>query len=297
MPLNVDTARMSWFTGTCARPATVVSTGVPSLDDILGGGLPLTAPRPHRARPALARVCVVGSVPWRREDQDRLAVAADEAVSRPPSRPVFPPEDACRTFDLTARIPAGVVADALASGSLPSWTWIPRRAAPRPSMFSSDSRSPHWGDLTTQDTIALFARTPRAPAGARSRVRFVQLGSRTVRRFRGMVSEAGVGLGRGHHDGCVHSQPGTGHGIPSAHGLVRIHTLLLRRAWCPRVDRFSTLRGAVAGSGENNLGFKCTRKRLAFETLHLDIDGGVGERRTTCAISSGDSTASDGARQ
>jgi elongator complex protein 4 len=36
----------------------------------------------------------------------------------------------------------------------------------------------------------------------------------------------------------------------------------------------------VWGSRENNIAFKCTRKRLAFETHHLDIEGGVGERRT-----------------
>lgn len=38
--------------------------------------------------------------------------------------------------------------------------------------------------------------------------------------------------------------------------------------------------GGAIGGGENNLTFKSTRKRLIFETLHLDIEGGVGERRT-----------------
>lgn len=40
---------------------------------------------------------------------------------------------------------------------------------------------------------------------------------------------------------------------------------------------------SIGGSGENNLAFKCTRKRLIFETLHLDLEGGVGERRTTAS--------------
>ena len=35
-----------------------------------------------------------------------------------------------------------------------------------------------------------------------------------------------------------------------------------------------------AGGGENNLAFKIKRKRVAIETLHLDTDGGVKERRT-----------------
>jgi elongator complex protein 4 len=37
----------------------------------------------------------------------------------------------------------------------------------------------------------------------------------------------------------------------------------------------------AAGGSENNLAFKCTRRRLVFETLHLGLEGGVGERRTT----------------
>lgn len=36
----------------------------------------------------------------------------------------------------------------------------------------------------------------------------------------------------------------------------------------------------TSGTGENNLAFRCTRKRFIVETLHLDAEGGVGERRT-----------------
>lgn len=35
-----------------------------------------------------------------------------------------------------------------------------------------------------------------------------------------------------------------------------------------------------AGGGENNLAFKVRRKRMVIETLHLDVEGGVSERRT-----------------
>jgi elongator complex protein 4 len=75
--------------------------------------------------------------------------------------------------------------------------------------------------------------------------------------------------------------------FPSHHGLLAIHTLPAPHTLVPLSDKFSTLRGLSAsaaspvGSSENNLTFKCTRKRLIFETLHLDIEGGVGERRTT----------------
>jgi len=84
--------------------------------------------------------------------------------------------------------------------------------------------------------------------------------------------------------------------FPSHHGLLHIHTLPAPHSLLSPSDKFSTLRGlsasaaATGGSGENNLTFKCTRRRLIFETLHLDIEGGVGERRTapsTAALPSG----------
>lgn len=75
--------------------------------------------------------------------------------------------------------------------------------------------------------------------------------------------------------------------FPSHHGLVRVHALPAPHTILAPSDKFSTLRGvassASAGGGENNLAFKCMRKRMLFETLHLDLEGGVGERRTTPA--------------
>lgn len=44
-------------------------------------------------------------------------------------------------------------------------------------------------------------------------------------------------------------------------------------------DRSARAAGG-AGGGENNLVFKVRRKRLAIETMNLDVDGGVKERRT-----------------
>lgn len=67
--------------------------------------------------------------------------------------------------------------------------------------------------------------------------------------------------------------------FPSHHGFVHIHSLPAPSTLLPPSDKFSTLRG-LSSSGENNLAFKCMRKRLIFETLHLDVEGGVGERRT-----------------
>lgn len=68
--------------------------------------------------------------------------------------------------------------------------------------------------------------------------------------------------------------------FPTHHGFVHIHSLPAPHSLQPPSDKFSTLRG-LTSSGENNLAFKCMRKRLVFETLHLDLEGGIGERRTT----------------
>lgn len=76
--------------------------------------------------------------------------------------------------------------------------------------------------------------------------------------------------------------------FPSQHGLLVVHSLPRVQTLVPASDRFSNLRGlsapstssSLGGMGENNLAFKCTRKRMLFETFHLDVEGGVGERRT-----------------
>lgn len=79
--------------------------------------------------------------------------------------------------------------------------------------------------------------------------------------------------------------------IPSHHGLLQIHSLPRPISVVPPSDKLSTLRGlssasttsSAGGAGENNIAYKVTRKRFLFETFHLDVDGGVGERRTELA--------------
>jgi elongator complex protein 4 len=69
-----------------------------------------------------------------------------------------------------------------------------------------------------------------------------------------------------------------------------IQSLQSCNAFISPSDRFSRLRGLTpsgsGGSVENNLAFKCTRRRLVIETLHLDVEGGIGERRTAYPESS-----------
>ncbi|KAI0094634.1 Elongator complex protein 4 [Irpex rosettiformis] len=66
--------------------------------------------------------------------------------------------------------------------------------------------------------------------------------------------------------------------FPTYHGFVHIHSLPAPSTLVSPSDKYSMLRG-LTSSGENNLAFKCMRKRLIFETLHLDVEGGIGERR------------------
>ncbi|KAJ7139845.1 Elongator complex protein 4 [Mycena epipterygia] len=333
-----------------APPAPIVSTGVPSLDDILGGGLPLscslvlTAPDLHSEYAELVQkyfvaqglasqqhVCVVGRVGWVNDcmwlpagasmDPDEAGPSGEKikiawryeqmkqfqtTVAAPSSAPA---EDACRTFDLTARIPPAIVAEALASGQLsvvdvdcasgaPATVRVLERleavleANDTPLRICVPSLgSPHWGDLAAQDILrflhglrALLRRYNHACASS-SLAAELSVDSAGWYQKVGWVSDGAITMA------AFTANPALSAAFPAHHGLVRIHTLPAPQGLVAASDRFSTLRGPVA---ENNLGFKCTRKRLVFETLHLDVDGGVGERRTPAVIPQASETVSEG---
>ncbi|KAG8896440.1 hypothetical protein FRB99_008888 [Tulasnella sp. 403] len=81
--------------------------------------------------------------------------------------------------------------------------------------------------------------------------------------------------------------------FPRYHGFVHIHRTPSIHSLAPPSHKLSILRGLSSpssysgGGGENNLGFRCTRKRFVIETLHLDVEGGVSERRTAPPSSAG----------
>ena len=94
-------------------------------------------------------------------------------------------------------------------------------------------------------------------------------------------------------DACITLQGFSSHpelsaSFPQYSGLLTIHSTPAPTTLLPPSFRFSELRGlhtgggtgTTTGGGENNLAFKCMRKRFVIETLHLDIEGGVSERRT-----------------
>ncbi|WVQ78667.1 hypothetical protein IAT38_000754 [Cryptococcus sp. DSM 104549] len=80
--------------------------------------------------------------------------------------------------------------------------------------------------------------------------------------------------------------------FPTTHGLLTLHSFPTSHALLPSTLKHSTLLGVSqtssaapgggggGGAGENNLGFKLRRKRFVVETVHLGVEGGVGERRT-----------------
>lgn len=63
------------------------------------------------------------------------------------------------------------------------------------------------------------------------------------------------------------------------HGLIHVHRPFNLHSLAPPSLKLSTLVGGRGG--QNNLAFKQKRKAFVIETLHLDVEGGVGERRTT----------------
>jgi elongator complex protein 4 len=73
------------------------------------------------------------------------------------------------------------------------------------------------------------------------------------------------------------SRPDLAAQFPRYAGLVNIRILPALTALVPPSARLSVLRGT---SGKEDLAFRLKRRRFVVETLHLDVDGGVNERRT-----------------
>ncbi|KAJ3711478.1 Elongator complex protein 4 [Lentinula raphanica] len=233
-------------------------------------------------------------------------------------------EDFCQPFDLTSRIPLSIIDSALKSSQLTTFNVLDVLHSVLPNSFSTtqkvllhieeilsqrSSRAPKvplricipalgsyaWGDLCAQDILHFLYRLrsvlSRHPLSCAS-ISMESHISANAWGGPGWIEKVGWMC-----DGLITldaftTNPSLSTLFPSHHGLVHIHTLPSPHTLLPPSDRFSTLRGlsvsAVEGgnsSGENNLAFKCTRKRLIFETLHLDVEGGVGERRTTPAPS------------
>ncbi|KAF8600343.1 hypothetical protein BDV93DRAFT_525485 [Ceratobasidium sp. AG-I] len=220
------------------------------------------------------------------------------------------------TFDLTLRIPASVVSHSQNVGQLVTIP-IPQNQPSKVSACDSvlesvykltrelnnpitdgsarrairivipDLGSSSWGDLQPTQLIR-FLHALRGLLRGTSAAAFITLSS--------TLSDDNWGgpgwAGKLSHisDGCITlagfgDDPTASLSFPTHHGLVRISSSpspgMLR---APSISR-SILRGMTSsgphGGGENNLAFRCTRRRLVIETMHLGAEGGVGARQTT----------------
>ncbi|KAG6845968.1 hypothetical protein H0H87_011016 [Tephrocybe sp. NHM501043] len=325
--------------GTRISPATtstiITSTGIPSFDDILGGGLPLScsvliaAPDLHSSYGDLVQkyfvaqglasahnLCVVDDnadtfvkdIMWTpvgrngatapdsaldEEDQpgqqgnQKIKIAWRYEQMKPfqttvPASSLSATNEYCNSFDLSSRMPISVIEKAHQSGQLSFLSSSSQSTSARIIFWSLPtsymcpvSGFSSVGRIESARHFVFLAFASKYSEGKFSCMRFNK--SRTTSYDR----DAAFTLS------AFSADPSLTMTFPNHHGLLHIHTLPAPHSILPPSDKFSTLRGLSAsaggtgGSGENNLTFKSTRKRLIFETLHLDIEGGVGERRTT----------------
>ncbi|TFK30625.1 PAXNEB-domain-containing protein, partial [Coprinopsis marcescibilis] len=230
------------------------------------------------------------------------------------STPVSNSENYCHVFDLACRLPQTVREESERTGTVkllhpPSHSTT---FSATPDFFEDLERfikedaslpvrlcipslgSPSWGDLSSQDTLyflnrirVLLRKYPHACASITltPHLSTDQWGGPGWLQKIGWLTDAALSMAAFSADPTLSSM------FPSHHGIVRLLSLPSPATLVPPSDRFSTLRGlsssssASGGTGENNLAFKCTRKRLIFETLHLDLEGGVSERRTSAPSS------------
>ncbi|KAG1755089.1 PAXNEB-domain-containing protein [Suillus paluster] len=324
----------------------ITSTGIPSLDDILGGGLPLScslavlAPDHHSAYGELVqkyfvaqglasgqKVCIIhdeplrfareciwmpGSTPSTPAQSSTAEDADDERASQHDDKIKIAwryeqmkkfqttvssnslNDDLCMTFDLTCRIPNAVLDAVRQSAQL---NLIDIEELLSNSTNSQAVRicipalgSPHWGDIQPSTVLTLLHglrrilhRYPNACASLTLAPHICTDtwgGPGWIQKV-GWLTDAAISMS------AFGANPSLASLFPSHHGILQILTLPAPHTILPASDKYSTLRGlssaagTMGGSGENNLAFKCMRKRLIFETLHLDLEGGVTERRTT----------------
>ncbi|CAE6387354.1 unnamed protein product [Rhizoctonia solani] len=155
-----------------------------------------------------------------------------------------------------------------------------------------DLGSPAWGDIQ-QTQIIRFLLALRGILRGTSAAAFVTLCSTISGNnwggdgWEGKISHV--------TDGCITlagfgGDPLSSMSFSNHHGVVKILSSPSHGTLRPPSISRSILRGMTSsgphGGGENNLAFRCTRRRLVIETMHLGAEGGVGARQTTAPTGS-----------
>ncbi|KAG7450321.1 PAXNEB-domain-containing protein [Guyanagaster necrorhizus] len=246
-------------------------------------------------------------IAWRYEQMKQFQTTV-------PSSALSGTEESCSTFDLTCRIPDSIINSALQSGQLSLFdvgiigmddvsapcSALVLRQIEKVIKAGSPSTplricipalgSPEWGDVNSKDILRFLHRFRTLLKQHAHTCASISLPCHVSRPFwdgPGWSQKLGWCVDGSITLSAFSANPALTALSPSHHGLVEIRSLPAPHTLLSPSDKFSTLRGlsssatSSGGGGENNLAFKCTRKRLVFETLHLDVEGGVGERRTT----------------
>lgn len=244
-----------------------------------------------------------------------MEIRANEAVQDNSRRQKCPLEDYCHSFDLASTIPATYIEDGISKGQIIYYNpGLKGNSDPLDGLITklvsclgasqSHEKSPlricinnlgsfAWGGIQSH-LICRFLLRLRTIVRNTNSCALITLPPH--------LSDANYAphwvSKLGHlSDGCltlqgITSDPVLAPTFPSYSGLLKVHATPSAQTLLDPSRRFSQLRGLNStnsatgtGGGENNLAFKCMRKRLVVETLHLDVEGGVGERRTTPAAS------------
>ncbi|KIO25227.1 hypothetical protein M407DRAFT_210937 [Tulasnella calospora MUT 4182] len=249
-------------------------------------------------------------IAWRYEGMKKFQTTVRTAASRR--------DDYNHTFELTQKIPSGVTESALQSGQLQYLSARSKATTPPFDEILSQIKALieaqyatvmrlaipelgglYWGD-TTPEAILRFVYLLRGMVQSTQFSVLISMPphlAQDVPAFDSRTVDAGWITKLGFlSDGCLSfssfgDNPALLSAFPAYHGFVHVHRAPSVRSLVPPSHKLSVLRGLSSpsshteGGGENNLGFKCTRKRFVIETLHLDVEGGVSERRTAPPIS------------
>ncbi|GMK59842.1 hypothetical protein CspeluHIS016_0900590 [Cutaneotrichosporon spelunceum] len=260
-----------------SAPIRFVSTGIPSLDDVLGSlplgsTLSLLAPDPHTqwARLVARHAAAAGIL----DGQRLLILSTDEewAAGLPWSEPYDGSESESEAvesgpkiawrYDKLTKFQTSVGSSRLAANTTIPGSLLKELEADGTIAYAAP-------DLKSLQAVA---RALESGVDRVLRIIVPDLGGREWRLSKPEIVRFLLCLRFG-------GSPGHFRAFTPLHGLLIPHTLPTTHHLLAPGVRHSTLLG-VRDGGEQNLGFRLKRKRFVVESVHLGIEGGTSERRT-----------------